>query len=100
MTRTGAYEHGNASIETAEDAVRAREGMTRGERVPPLTFRGANGTRRLGRAAEARRAEKTRVSGASQRRAEDAWHSLRAPFALSRREVAALGRAPPVKQTA
>lgn len=100
MPRPGAHEHGNTSIGTAADAVRAREDMTRGERVPPLTFRCANGARRLGRAAEARRAEQTRASGAAQRRAEDAWHSRSATGALGRREVAAPGRAPPVEQTA
>lgn len=100
MPRPGAHERGDASIGTAADAVRAREGLTRGERVPPLALRGANGARRLGRAAEARGAEQTRVSGAAPRRPEDAWHIRSATGALGRREVAALGRAPPVEQTA
>ena len=45
VTRSGAYERGNASIGTASDAVRAREGMTRGERVPrkPFDARTAHG---------------------------------------------------------
>ena len=91
VTRTGAYKHGDASIGTATDAVRAREGTTRGERVPPLTSQCANGTRRLGRTAEAQSAEQTRASGAAQRRAEDAWRSRSVTGALGRREAAALG---------